>query len=124
SSLLPRRLDCGFTNVRLVCTSQRRVAEIGILSFSTWPSSIVSPVLIRRTPFSSVSGIMWLPEPRSSPAPHFDGQRWLSAGGFHDWAWAAVINPTVRATPAMPTVRTRMADLLLEGPSEGAPTQE
>src|SRR5438034_1192663 len=26
---------------------------------------------------------MWLPEPRSSPAPHFDGQRWLSGGTFH-----------------------------------------
>src|SRR5260221_118254 len=26
---------------------------------------------------------MWLPEPRSSPAPHFDGQRWLSGGRFH-----------------------------------------
>src|ERR1700704_3669612 len=26
---------------------------------------------------------MWLPDPRSSPAPHFDGQRWLSGGTFH-----------------------------------------
>src|SRR5262245_56060753 len=26
---------------------------------------------------------MWLPEPSSSPAPHFDGQRCLSGGTFH-----------------------------------------
>ena len=26
---------------------------------------------------------MWLPEPFSSPAPHFDGQRALSGGTFH-----------------------------------------
>jgi hypothetical protein len=35
---------------------------------------------------STVSGFMWLAEPRSSPAPHFDGQRSLSAGGFQVWA--------------------------------------
>jgi hypothetical protein len=29
-----------------------------------------------------------LAEPRSSPAPHFDGQRALSAGGLHDCATA------------------------------------
>src|SRR5262252_876887 len=26
---------------------------------------------------------MWLPEPSSSPAPHFEGQRALSGGRFH-----------------------------------------
>ena len=35
SSLLPRRLDCGFMNVRLMCTSKRRVPKNGILSLST-----------------------------------------------------------------------------------------
>jgi hypothetical protein len=33
---------------------------------------------------------MWLADPRSSPAPHFDGQRALSAGGFQVWAPAIV----------------------------------
>src|SRR5712692_1615462 len=31
---------------------------------------------------------MWLPEPRSSPAPHFEGQRWLSGGTFQPCAAA------------------------------------
>src|ERR1700730_2561292 len=42
---------------------------------------MTSPVLISLAALSTVCGFMWLPEPRSSPAPHFDGQRWLSGGG-------------------------------------------
>ena len=61
-----------------------RVPKNGICGPSTWPSSIPSPVLMRRAPRNTTSGFfMWLPEPRSSPAPHFDGQRWLSGGTFH-----------------------------------------
>src|SRR5436853_6923922 len=41
---------------------------------------------------------MWLPEPRSSPAPHFDGQRWLSGGTFH---CAAATNGTASQAAAM-----------------------
>src|SRR5258706_4681504 len=55
-----------------------------------WPSSIPPLVLMSRAPRSTVSAFfMWLPEPRSSPAPHFDGQRWLSAGRFQTCAPAA-----------------------------------
>ena len=67
--------------VRLVCTSKRRVPKNGILSPSTWPSSITSPVLISFAAFITAAGFMWFIEPRSSSAPHFDGQRWLSGGG-------------------------------------------
>jgi len=31
---------------------------------------------------------MWLPAPRSSPAPHFEGQRALSGGGIQLGVWA------------------------------------
>src|SRR5258706_559910 len=55
-----------------------------------WPSSIPPLVLMSRAPRSTVSAFfMWLPEPRSSPAPHFDGQRWLSVGRFQTCAPAA-----------------------------------
>ena len=79
SSLLPRRLAGTFMNVRLVCTSKRRVPTKGMDALSTWPSSMTSPVRISRVARSTVSDFMWLPEPRSSPAPHLEGQRWLSA---------------------------------------------
>src|SRR4029450_11620941 len=81
SSLLPRRLENSFINVRLMCTSKRRVPKNGIFVLSTCPSSMTSPVLISLTALSTVCGFIWLAEPRSSPAPHFDGQRWLSGGG-------------------------------------------
>src|SRR5256714_11743602 len=56
---------------------------------STCESSMTSPALMRRAPRSTFCGFfIWLPEPRSSPAPHFDGQRALSGGTFH-WARAA-----------------------------------
>ena len=71
-------------NVRLTCMSNRRVLEIGMSAESTWPISMTSPVRIRRVARSTVSGFMWLPDPRWSPAPHFEGHRWLSAGGRHD----------------------------------------
>src|SRR5262249_40648775 len=61
--------------VRLTCTSKRRVPKNGIFVLSTCPSSMTSPVLMSLTALSTVCGFMWLPEPRSSPAPHFDGQR-------------------------------------------------
>src|ERR1700722_14542780 len=48
---------------------------------NTWLSSKVSPVLIRCAARSTLAGVMWLPEPRSSVAPHFDGQRSLGDGG-------------------------------------------
>jgi hypothetical protein len=57
SSLLPRRLDGWFMNVRLVCTSKRRVPKNGIAALSTCPSSITSPVLMSLVPRSTVSGL-------------------------------------------------------------------
>jgi hypothetical protein len=44
-----------------------------------------------------------LPEPRSSAAPHFDGQRWLSVGTVQDGACAvaAAENASVIAAPNM-----------------------
>jgi hypothetical protein len=75
SSLLPRRFDGWFRNVRLVCTSKRRVPKNGMDEESTWPNSITSPVRMSRVPRRTVSGFMWLAEPRSSPIPHFEGQR-------------------------------------------------
>src|SRR5262245_60556844 len=44
---------------------------------------MTSPVRMRRIARIVFSGFMWLPEPRSSAAPHLDGHRWLSAGGRH-----------------------------------------
>ena len=48
--------DALFMNVRLICTSKRRVPKNGILSLSTWASSITSPVLIRPVAFSTAAG--------------------------------------------------------------------
>src|SRR5437773_3399129 len=71
-------------NVRLGCMFMMRGPKKGMPGPSTWPSSITSPVLMSRAPRSTFCGFfMWLPEPRSSPAPHFEGQRWLSGGRFH-----------------------------------------
>src|SRR5215831_16705420 len=91
SSLLPRRLAKSFMNVRLTCTSKRRVPKNGIFALSTYPSSMTSPVLISLTALSTVCGFMWLAEPRSSPAPHFDGQRWFSGGGVQLGACARTV---------------------------------
>ena len=81
SSFDPRRLEPASFRVRLVTTSKRRPADSGIESDSTCPSSKTSPVRISRAARSTVSGFMWLPEPRWSSRPHLDGQRWASAGG-------------------------------------------
>jgi hypothetical protein len=81
SSLLPRRFDGGFMNVRLVCTLNCRVPGIGMSDASGCPKSIISPVLMSCAARSTVAGFMWLPAPRSSPAPHLDGHRWDSVGG-------------------------------------------
>src|SRR5262245_322879 len=42
---------------------------------------------------------MWLAEPRSSPAPHFDGQRALSGGGVHVGACASAALPPTSMAP-------------------------
>ena len=76
-------------NVRFTCTSKRRVPKNGILSFITWAISMTSPVLMSSLARITLAGFMWLPEPRSSPAPHFDGQRWLSVGTVQVCAAAA-----------------------------------
>src|SRR5262245_24406581 len=72
---------------------------------STWPSSITSPVRISLVAASTDAGFMWLAEPRSSPAPHLEGQRSLSAGGFQVWApaVAGTISRAVRITNVFAT---------------------
>src|SRR5678815_5380206 len=52
----------------------------------TCPNSMTSPVRISFAALSTCSGFIKFPDPRSSLAPHFEGQRWLSAGGFQDCA--------------------------------------
>ena len=72
--------------VRFVWTLNWRVEEIGMSAESTCPSSMTSPVLMSCAARMTVAGFMWLAAPRSSPAPHFEGHRWLSAGGRQDCA--------------------------------------
>src|SRR5438093_13789592 len=80
-----RRFDCGKTFVRLVRMLNERPGKRGIFAGSrTFPSYITSPVRINLAALSTCSGFIKFPEPRSSPAPHFDGQRWFSAGGTQD----------------------------------------
>src|SRR5216117_1689073 len=82
-----RRFDCGKTFVRLVMMLNWRPGKKGIFSGSrTCPSSMISPVRISFAALSACSGFIRFPEPRSSPAPHFDGQRCVSFGGVQDWA--------------------------------------
>jgi hypothetical protein len=42
---------------------------------------------------------MWLEEPRWSSGPHFEGHRWASVGGCHDWDidWETGLTCTVIA---------------------------
>src|SRR4051812_8827152 len=87
-------------NVRLTCTSKRRVPKNGMLAPSTCPSSMTSPVLISLTALSTACGFMWLAEPRSSPAPHFDGQRAPSGGGVKLGAWARAAVPAMSVAPS------------------------
>src|SRR5947199_365851 len=80
-----RRFDCGNTFVRFVRMLNWRPGKNGMAAGSrTWPNSITSPVRISFAALSTCSGFIKFPEPRSSPAPHFEGQRWLSAGGTQD----------------------------------------
>src|SRR5829696_2191935 len=88
SSFEPRRFEGWFMKVRLMCTSKRRVPKNGILSESTWPSSITSPVLMSFAAFITAAAVWRFIEPRSSVAPHLNGQRWLSGGGDQVGAWA------------------------------------
>src|SRR4029077_6345161 len=52
------------------------------------------------TALSTVWGFMWLPEPRSSLAPHFDGQRALSGGGVHVGVCASAALPPISMAPS------------------------
>src|SRR2546426_4221138 len=108
SSLLPRRFDCGFMNVRLVWMSKRRVGDMGIVGERTWLSSTTSPVRTSLTALSTESGLMWLLDPRSSPAPHCEGQRWLSEGGRQDGPWAAAVDRPSAAITARPMTMRRI----------------
>ena len=56
SSFEPRMLENWFMNVRLVCTSKRRVPKNAMLGPSTCASSITSPVLISLAAFSTAAG--------------------------------------------------------------------
>src|SRR5262249_60952146 len=102
-----RRVEGWFTTVRLVCTLSCRVAEIGIDWLRTWLSSTYSPVLMSCAALSTDAGFMWLPAPRSSVAPHFDGQRWLSVDGRQDGFWAAAVDRPSATTTARHTVQQR-----------------
>ena len=88
--------------------SNRRVPKKGIVEDSTCPSSKVSPVRISRAARRTVSGFMWLPAPRSSPGPHFEGQRALSAGGCQDCAWTVDVPAASAAAAAMTAMMGRM----------------
>ena len=59
---------------------------------------MTSPVLMSSLALRTASGFWWFIDPRTSLAPHFEGQRWLSAGGFQDCASAlAVVRPSASA---------------------------
>src|SRR5688500_5737447 len=89
-----------------------RPPKNGIASCSTCPSSITSPVLMSRAARSTVSGFIRFPEPRSSPAPHFDGHRAASAGGCHDCACAEVM-PRPSTAAMVVTMNRDIGSLLL-----------
>src|SRR5262249_50356737 len=98
--------------VRLVWMLYCRVAWSGMAEWSSCPSSIASPVLMSWAARTTVAGFMWLPAPRSSPAPYFDGQRWASVGGRHVCAESgAVVSASVTMT-AIPVRTMRMCGLL------------
>src|SRR5437867_5996463 len=99
---------------------------MGIVGERTWPSSTTSPVRTSLAALSTESGFMWLAAPRSSPAPHFEGQRWLSEGGRQDGPWAAAVERPSAAITARPmTIRRiepsfevgRQAILMMPGSS-------
>ena len=69
-------------NVRLVCTLKRRVPKNGMPR----PEHVAELDHLagadQRAPRSTDSGLHVVAEPRSSPAPHFDGQRWPRRASF------------------------------------------
>src|SRR5215510_15975013 len=82
---------------------------------------------------STASGFMWLPEPRWSSGPHFEGHRWASAGGCHDWDadWdtgltcAVIVARTNADATAMRGIRVMtgfMSDSSSEKCTVGCPT--
>src|SRR5262245_51704063 len=95
SSLPARRFVPEGGEVRLSCMLNVRAGDIGICALSTWLSSNTSPVLISFTALSTLCGFMWLAAPRSSVAPHFEGQRALSGGGVQDGVWAEAVAPNI-----------------------------
>src|SRR5262249_3718163 len=104
----PRRFEGWFMNVRLVWTLNCRVPGMGMSEASGWAISIASPVLMRRAARRTVAGVMWLPAPRSSPAPQFDGPRWASAGGRDVWAVTRVLVRHRVGRTAMAAATARM----------------
>src|SRR5262249_26361902 len=75
-----------------------------------------SPILMSCAALSTDAGFMWLPAPRSSVAPHFEGQRWLSVGGRQEGLWAtAVDRPSGTITARTTMMRRCMALLRVEG---------
>jgi hypothetical protein len=72
---------------------------------------ITSPVLMRPAAFITLAGFMWLPEPRSSPAPHFDGHRSDSAGGDQLGLCANVAPLAKRAVPTARPNAIRLIDV-------------
>jgi hypothetical protein len=104
SSLLPRSFDPVFMKVRFTCMSKRRVPKNGIAGPSTYASSTISPVLISFTASSTRCGFIRLPEPRSSVAPHFEGQRALSGGTVQDGVCALAVAAVSTSASAPPNV--------------------
>src|SRR5215831_19379301 len=72
---------------------------------------ITSPVLMSFAALSTVCGFMWLAAPRSSPAPHLDGQRALSAGGSQDGVWAMAEPVSSRVASMVPSIEGFMVVL-------------
>src|SRR6266446_208142 len=112
SSSLPLRLLArSLTAVRLTCISYTRPAASGIWALRGWLSSIISPVLISLAALRTVCGFMWLAAPRSSPAPHLDGQRALSAGGNQDGVWATAASDRSRVASMVLSIKGFMVVL-------------
>src|SRR5262245_43413051 len=104
-------------NVRLTCTSKRRVPKNGILSLSTCASSITSPLLMRLAAFITAAAFWWLPEPRSSVAPHLDGQRSFSGGGDQVGACCATVAVLDQAATARTMASAKaLADFVIFPP--------
>src|SRR6266446_4311569 len=112
SSSLPLRLLArSLTAVRLTCISYTRPAASGIWALRGWLSSITSPLLISLAALRTVCGFMWLAAPRSSPAPHLDGQRALSAGGSQEGVWATAAPVSSRVASMVLSVKGFMVVL-------------